>query len=130
MTMAGAVSKRRRFRYAKELRRYKQNAKWQTVALPKAPIITGLSALAGGVVKILFDQYSGWNQGSGAPTVEWSVDGTTSWTGVAVTGWGAGNDIATTAAIAAGAKYFRARWINTFGTGPNSPVKGPITVLA
>jgi hypothetical protein len=130
MTMAGAVSKRRRFRYPKELRRYKQAAKWQTVAVPKAAIITGMNMLAGGLQKILMDQYSGWNKGTAAPVVEWSVNGTSGWTAVAVTGWTAGSSVITTATVAAGVKYFRVTLANTFGTGPVSNVFGPVTVLA
>lgn len=129
MTAANATSYRRHYRYANELRRYSQTARWQTVAFPKAPVLRDLSMLAGGIVKVLLDRASGYNKGTSAPQVEWSLDGSTGWTGVAVTGFTAGSDLITTAAVAAGVKFFRVRWTNTFGSGAYSNSKSG-TVLA
>ena len=129
MTAANATSYRRRFRYANELRRYSQTAKWNTVAVPKPPQILEVTPQAGGIQKILLARASGYNA-STTPVVEWSVNGTSGWTAVALTGYTAGSLVLTTATVAAGTKYFRVKAVNTFGTGPSGNVKGPVTVLA
>jgi len=125
--MAGAVSKRKRFKRANELRRYKQTAKWNTVAFPKAPVIKDLSAPGGGVVKILVDKYSGFNKGTGAPTVEQSPDGVGTWTAVTLSGYQPTHDVLTGTGVVAGVKFIRLKFNNTFGSGVVSNVKS-ITV--
>lgn len=129
MTAANATSYRKRFRYAKELRRYSQTAKWNTVSLPRAVRILDVTPQAGGIQKILIDGGLAYNAND-TPQVEWSLDGSTGWTNVGLNGYTAGAKLVTTLAVAAGAKYFRVKAKNTFGLGPASNVKGPITVLA
>ena len=128
MTAANATSYRRRFRYAKELRRYSQFKKWNTVALPKPPLISGVTALAGGINKIGFSTGSGYNN-SQTPVVEHSTNGTSGWTNVAVTGWASPATILTTASVVSGLKYFRVRTKNEFGESANSNIV-QATVLA
>ena len=128
MTAANATSYRKRFRYANELRRYSQTAKWNTVASPKPPQLLDLTPLAGGIVKLLLAKASGYNANL-EPTVEWSLNGTSGWTAVALTGWTAGSQVLTTATVAAGVKFFRVKCVNTFSGGPYSNSRST-TVLA
>ena len=128
MTAANAVSKRRRFRYPHRLRRYAGFKKWNTVALPKAPLIDSVTALAGGINKILLRVGYGQNS-SLQPVVEISNNGTSGWTNQGITAWTYPNIVLTTSSVVAGVKYFRVSCVNSFGQGPPSNVV-QATVLA
>ncbi len=119
MSGSAALSYRDRFRYTRKLRKpMRSKGKWSTVAVPTAPVIEA-GAMGGGIVKILLKAGYLFND-SATPVVEWSVDGITAWTAVALTGYVVSDSLLTTAAVAVGAKYFRVRGVNTFGSGANS----------
>jgi hypothetical protein len=125
MSGTAAMAHRDTFRYSKRIKRGRSILKYKTLSVPKQLRIQGSAGATGIVNFIVTDGL----KMSSSFTIEYSLDGSTSWTAVTLGSYTAGNTSFTGTGIASGAKYFRVKGTNAAGTGPASNVIGPITVL-